>query len=395
VSQSPVEAAGPAGGEFDARRVSTLAVAHWVHDSYSAFLAPLLIIFKANFGLSNAEAGLLSVFYQEASLAQPFIGGIADRFGPRYFIVFAPAITGVAMSLLGLAPSYLAVGILLTIAGLSSACLHAVGPVVTGHASGRKLGQGMSIWMVGGEAGRFVGPLVIGAWVPLMGMQRMPWLMIAGLVTSAVLLVLLRQPDSGAMKARTKLSLRHELAGKGRFMAIIVGFTVVHVFMSAALVTYLPVLLHESGDSFWLASVSLAVLQAAGVLGALAGGTLSDRLGRRTMLFFSVLPTSIFMFVFLGVGGWLRFPVLVILGVTSLSITPVVMALVQETFPNNRALANGLYMAVNFIVRALVVLLVGWFGDLFGLRTAFAVSAVVPLLGLPLLYLLPAKARVS
>jgi len=75
------------------------------------------------------------------------------------------------------------------------------------------------------------------------------------------------------------------------------------------LVTYLPILLHDQGESFWLASVSLSVLQAAGVVGAMVGGTLSDRLGRRWMLFAAVLPTSIFMFVFLVATSWARFPV--------------------------------------------------------------------------------------
>jgi FSR family fosmidomycin resistance protein-like MFS transporter len=181
------------------------------------------------------------------------------------------------------------------------------------------------------------------------------------------------------------------LHGKGKVVAILIGFIIVHVFMSAALVTYLPILLHDQGESFWLASVSLSVLQAAGVVGAMVGGTLSDRLGRRWMLFAAVLPTSIFMFVFLVATSWARFPILLILGFTSLSITPVMMALVQESFPQNRALANGFYMALSFLIRSLTVLLLGWLGDLFGLRLAFVVSAVVPLLGLPLLLFLPAK----
>jgi FSR family fosmidomycin resistance protein-like MFS transporter len=166
---------------------------------------------------------------------------------------------------------------------------------------------------------------------------------------------------------------------------------VVSVTMSAALVTYLPVLLHDAGESFWLASVSLSVLQAAGIAGAFLGGTLSDRLGRRTMIFLSIVPTSILMFVFLAVDGWWRFPLLVLLGFTSLSITPVIMALVQESFPKNRALANGFYMALSFAVRSLVIIAVGRMGDLWDLQTAFAAAAVVPLLALPLLRWLPAK----
>jgi FSR family fosmidomycin resistance protein-like MFS transporter len=388
-------AARPAAGEdtFQAGRVVTIAAGHGVHDSYTAFLAPLLVIFKQTMGLSNTQAGLLSVFMQEASLVQPLIGGLADKFSVRYFVILAPAVTAIAMSLLGVAPSYLMLAILLTITGLSSACLHAVGPVMTGDVSGkRKLGMGMSIWMVGGESGRFIGPLVIGIVITTWGVRNTPWLMIGGLLASLALLLTLKEPPGHrAAQARPKSTLRAELRGKRRLLAVLIGIIVIQVFMSSALVTYLPILLHDEGESFWLASVSLSVLQAAGVVGALFGGTLSDRLGRRRMLSLSILPTSFFMFLFLTASGWVRFPLLLILGLTSLSITPVVMAIVQESFPNNRSLANGFYMALSFLIRSSAVLITGRLGDLFGMHTAFAVCAIIPLLGLPLLRFLPVK----
>lgn len=377
---------------FETGRVAAIAAGHGIHDSYSGFLAPLLIIFRQTIEISNTEAGLLAVFMQAASLFQPLIGGAADRFGARYFFILAPAVTAIAMSLLGGPHGYLALAALLTVAGLSSACLHAVGPVMTGNVSGKKLGLGMSVWMVGGEAGRFIGPLVIGAFIPLAGQAQMPWLMLGGLLTSAALFVALpadRRSSRGL--ARRGASLREELAGRGRLLPALLGLLVAHVVMSATLATYLPAMLYDSGDSFWLASVSLSVLQLAGVVGAFFGGTLSDHLGRRLMIFLAIFPASVLMFIFLATGGWLRFPLLILLGATSLSITPVIMALVQESFPNNRTLANGIYMALSFVFRSMVVLLVGWVGDMWGLRTAFALAAVAPLLALPLLRWLPAR----
>jgi FSR family fosmidomycin resistance protein-like MFS transporter len=100
------------------------------------------------------------------------------------------------------------------------------------------------------------------------------------------------------------------------------------------------------------------------------------------------------MFVFLAVGGWLRFPLLLMLGFTALSITPVLMALVQESVPENRALANGVYMALSFVLRSGVVVALGAMGDRFGLRLAFAISAAITLIGLPLILLLPGRRRV-
>jgi MFS transporter, FSR family, fosmidomycin resistance protein len=352
----------------------------------------MLIVFKQTLGVSNTQAGLLSLFMQAASLFQPIIGGVADRSSARFFVILAPAVTGIAMSLIGVAPSFLALAILLAISGISSACIHAVGPVLAGKVSGKKLGLGMSIWMVGGEAGRFVGPLIIGALIPLMGQNRMPWLMIGGIVTSIILLFAMpTEVDKRQMAARTKTSLREILEGKERLIVPLVAIQLMYVIHGAALSTFLPVLLHDAGESFWMASASLSILQAAGMVGAFYGGTLSDRLGRKKMIVLSIVPTSALILVFLAVDGWVRLPILVLLGLTSLSIYPVMMALVLESFPNNRALANGAFMALSLIFRSFVVILVGRVGDIWGLPTAFTLAAVVPLLVLPLLRWLPSR----
>jgi len=176
-------------------------------------------------------------------------------------------------------------------------------------------------------------------------------------------------------------------------MVPLVGIIIVRVFMNSALTTFLPIFLNEQGADLWFAGASLTILEAAGVVGAMLGGSISDRLGRRLVLFISLMTTPIFMFVFLTVSGWAQITILPLLGLTSLSITPVLMAIVQENFPENRALANGLYMALGFTIRSGAVVVMGALGDLFGLHRAFTASAVLMLLGIPLILLLPSERR--
>lgn len=387
MSTAPADQPAP----FQTVPVATIAGAHAIHDTYSAFLPPLLPLFIERLSLTNAQAGLLTVFLQGPSLLQPFIGHLADQVNLRLLVILAPTITAAAMSLLALAPSYALITALLLVAGVSSATIHSVAPVMAGVLSGANLGRGMGFWMVGGELGRTLGPLIIVSALGGLGTGGLPWLMIGGLLTSLVLWYGLRDMSVRPARMSDSLPWRGALLKMRPFLVPLTGVILVRSFLAAALTTYLPTFLSAEGANLWLAGAALSLLEAAGVVGALTGGALSDRLGRRRVLFFSLLSTPLLTFVFLAVGGWARLPLLVLLGFTSLSITPVIMALVQESYPENRALANGVYMAVSFLLRSGVVVLVGLMGDFFGLRWAFLISAIIGLVGCPVVLLLPER----
>ena len=391
INDSNKSASKTAAERFQTDGVLTISAGHAVHDTYTAFLAPLLPAFIANLSLSKTEAGILTVFVQGPSLLQPFIGHLADRVSLRYFVILAPSVTAAMMSLLGVAPGYGVLALFLMVAGLSSASLHAVAPVIAGNLSGRSLGRGMGFWMVGGELGRTLGPILIVSAVRLLGLEGTPWLMIGGFLASALLYVRLKDVPTQPTNAGQGLPWRQALRSMGPLLIPLVGIIVARSFMTRSLTTYLPTFLSEEGADLWLAGASLSLLEAGGVVGALLGGTMSDRLGRRLVLFISMLTTPFLMFAFLTTDGWLKFPLLLVMGFTALSVTPVIMALMQESFPENRALANGVYMSFSFILGSAVVVVLGAMGDLFGLRLAFTASAVITLLGLPLILLLPRK----
>ncbi len=380
----------PASQErFQTDRVSTIAAGHVVHDTYTSFLPPLLPAFIANLALSRTEAGVLTVFMQAPSLLQPVIGHLADRLSLRYLVILAPAITGVMMSLLGLASSYAVLALLLAAAGLSSAGFHAVAPAMTGRLSGRSLGRGLGFWMVGGEIGRALGPIVIVTAFLHLKPRDTPYLMLAGLLASVLLYIRLRDVRVHTPESKPGLPWRAALRRMRPIMVPLVGIVVVRGFMMAALTIFLPTFLTDEGASLWLAGAALTVLETTGVAGALLGGWTSDRLGRRPVMLTCLLTAPGFMFVFLGVGGWAQFVVLLVLGIALLGVAPVALALVQESFPENRALASGLYLSMSFVVRSVAVVALGVVGDVFGLGLAFAGSAVLMLVGVPLVFLLP------
>ena len=372
-------------------RVVTIAAAHAAHDTYSAFLPPLLPVFIEKFSLAKAEAGLLTVFLQGPSLLQPFIGHLGDRLNLRFAVVLTPALTAACMSLLGVAPNFAVIALLLATTGVSAAVLHSLAPVIAGRLSGNRLGYSMGFWMLGGELGRTLGPIVLVSAIAVLGLEGMPWLMVGGVGASALLYLGVRGASPTRSDRQAAGSFPQAVRSMRNLLFPLSGVVVFRSFMMAAFATYLPVFLHEEGASLWLAGASLSVLEAGGVIGALVGGSASDVLGRKRVLVASFLLTPILMFVLVLTPGWWRLPLLIPLGFFGLMATPVIMASVQESAPENRALANGVYMALNFVLRALIVVLVGALADRTGMRSAFLACAVLGLLGTPFVFRLPGR----
>jgi FSR family fosmidomycin resistance protein-like MFS transporter len=279
------------------------------------------------------------------------------------------------------------------VTGLSSAGLHAVAPVVAGQLAGPNLGRAMGYWMVGGETGRTLGPVVIVSAIAAWTMEGTAILMVGGVFASAVLYLKLRNvrfavPSRAPGEER---NWRVALMRMRPVMLPLISMTVARSFAMATFAFFLPTFLTEEGSSLWFAGASLSVLQFAGIIGAMTGGSLSDRLGRRKIIAAGLLLTPIFATLFLFTGGWARYLLLLPLGFSLFSFGPVIMALVQEQFPENRALANGLYLALSFLIRSAAVLLVGAIGDLLGLKIAFVIGGLLMIAGLPFVYALPRR----
>ncbi len=379
--------------QFQTERVLTVAAAHTAHDVYTSFLPALLPAFIAKLALSTTQAGTLTLFMQWPGLFQPFIGHLADRISLRYLVILTPAVTAVFMSCLGLAPSYAVMALMLSVVGFSTASLHAVGPVMAGRVSGRNLGRGMGFWMVGGELAYTIGPIVIVTAVRLLGLEGTAWLMAAGVAASVVLYIRLRDVPGRPPHLDEPLPWRRAVRSMSATLVPLAGIVTLRGFIVAALVTYLPTFLTREGTDLWLAGAALSLFQVGGMAGASLGGSMSDWLGRRKVLWVSLVATAAFLVVFLVVAGWARFVCLLVLGFTVSGTFPVLLALVQESSPANRALAHGIFMAMSFMMESVTVIVMGAVGDLVGLRAAYTGTVFAPLLCLPLVLWLPIKKR--
>ncbi|NOQ47322.1 MAG: MFS transporter [Desulfobulbaceae bacterium] len=376
---------------FQAAEILLLSLSHFIHDVYSSFLAPLLPLLIEKLSMSLTQAGLLSAVMQLPALMNPFIGMLADRISLRYFVILAPMMTAIPMSLIGLAPSYGVLMLLLFMAGISVAMFHVPAPVMIARMAGSKIGRGMSFFMTGGELARTVGPLTAVGAVSLMGLEGFWPVMVVGIAASWVLFLRFRSVDLAFHDCRKKTSL---IATFKNMRHVLVPLTIILLarsFMHGSLTVFLPTFIQSQSGNIWLGGIALTLFEAAGVVGVLTAGSLSDYLGRRRMLFLSLVGAPLSLLVFVISGDWIRVLALLSTGFMLLSTTPVMLALIQEHAGDSPATANGIFMMIAFLARSSVVVLIGLIADWTGLQTAYLVSAAAGLVGIPFIMLLPGK----
>ena len=298
----------PTGDDgFQTGRVATIAGAHAVNDTFTAFLPPLLPRFVEAFSLSNMAAGSLSAFLQIPSLLQPVIGHLADKTTLKWIVILGPGVTATIISFLGWAPGYFAMALMLLTAGLSVAAFHATAPVAAGYLSGKRLGRGMGFWMVGGELGRTIGPLVVVSTLALVSFRSLAFLSLAGVATSAILYFRLRDVPLRSRAEGDQVDWRPAVRAMGGFMTVLAGLVALRSLMVMATTIFLPLFLVESGTGGWLAGAALSIIEAAGIAGAFGGGGSQTTFGPRgTATILSKITTiSAVLSMITSMGLWI------------------------------------------------------------------------------------------
>ena len=371
--------------KFQTGRVSLVAFSHFVHDVYTSFLAPLLPVIIEKLSLTLSQAGLLSTVMQIPALLNPVIGLFADNKSlARWMVVLSPTLTAIPMSFILSVSSYPLMLLFFFLAGISVALYHVPSPVLIAKYSGPKKGQGMSFFMTGGEAARTIGPMVAVAAVSILGIDHFYAVLIFAVMTS-VLLYFTLEKETETIRIKKHGSLAASYREIRHVLKPITGILAARAFMHAAMGVFLTVYVEKKTGSLWLGGAALALYEAFGVLGVLCGGTLSDRIGRKQVLFsvLALAPAAILLFTFSS--GLIQVVSLMVVGFTVLSTTPVMLAVIQENADQNPSAANGLFMMTSFAVRSIAVFLAGIIGDALGLDMMFILSAAIGCCAIPFL----------
>ncbi len=378
--------------KFQHGKILTISFGHFIHDVHSAFLSTLLPKIIQHLGISHGLAGVL-FFAQRLPSAFNFLVGIwASRVNSRFFVILTPAVTGVSMSMLGMAPNYVTLLIILLTAGISSTFFHVPSPVMIRQIAAERVGLGMSYYMVGGELARTLGPLVIAAAVSAWGLDGTWRLVPVGILASLLLYVRLKNTEvkkdiSKKTSNRDFLDTFRKYSG---FFMVIIGFTVFRALIKSSLTNFLPTYMNPDGsESIWVGGIALAVLQFAGVGGTLLAGSMSDKLSKPKLLVVLALLTPLVMYWFsINEIDWLKYPLLILLGFLVFAPGPVILSIVQQTNSRHPEFINGVYMTINFFSGSLAVLLVGFLSDIFTLHNTYIYAAIAGIGAVPFAWML-------
>lgn len=379
-------------GKFETSNIMLVSLTHMLHDIYSSFLAPLRPLLIEKFGIGLALASVWDIIMRIPWFLNPLIGIIAERTAARYFVIVTPAITAISMSLLGVAPSFTIVSILLFVMGISGAFFHVPSPVMIKRLSGKYTGRGMSFFMFGGEMARTLGPLIITAAVSVWGLEGTWKLIPFGLVASFILFLKLRKIKISSefqKRAGERPAYLSTLRSYLPFFLILIGITLFRSIMKSGLTAFLPTYFYnEKGETLWFANSALAVFQLAGAIGTILAGSISDRLGRKTTLLIISILSPILMFLFINSTGYTSFVFLLLLGLFVFAPGPVLMALVQDVSKKLPVFMNSIYMTISFVTSAISVFFAGMLGDWIGLEQTYLISSFLALAAIPFVLLL-------
>lgn len=379
--------------KFQTPKVIAVSFAHLIHDVYSSFLAPMLPLLVDKLGITLSMAGLLDSIRNSPSLANPFFGLLIDRVSVKYFVILSPVVTTIVMSIIGLAPTYTVIVVLILVMGISSTLFHVPAPVLIRRLSADKIGTGMSFYMLGGEISRTLGPLIITAAISLWGLEGTWRLIPFGLIASLVLYFFLKDFKGHSSASAESINPDTKVPFKTLIplFSTICGYLLFITAIKVAVTLYLPAYLMHSGKTLVQASFMLSILQFSGAVGTFFAGSISDKIGRKTVLYISGVASPLFLWLFMILDDFFMIPVLIALGFFMFSYNPVMLALIQGADHHSPSFVNGVYMTFTFLTRTLLVFLVGFNIEHIGYELTYKIAAIAGIGVLPFIYFIPDK----
>jgi FSR family fosmidomycin resistance protein-like MFS transporter len=368
-----------------------ISLSHLLNDTLQSLIPAIYPVVKDSFNLSFTQVGLITLTFQlTASLLQPVVGAFTDRRPQPFSLAAGMGLTLVGLALVAVVSSYGALLLSVALVGLGSSIFHPESSRIAYLAAGNRRGFAQSFFQVGGNVGSSLGPLMAALVIAERARSSVLWFTILAAVGIIVLAGVGRWyrthhgPAGGNMPTRPREAGRTFSRGKVTLtVTILLVLIFSKFFYIAGMSSYLTFYLIEKfGLSIKSAQLHLFVFQFAVAAGTLIGGPIGDRIGRKYVIWISILGAAPFTLLFphADLAGTLVLSVCI--GVVLSSAFPAILVYAQELLPGSVGLISGLFFGFAFGMGGLGSAALGRLADLTSIRFTFQVSAFLPLLGL-------------
>ena len=369
------------------RILVALSICHCLNDTLQSVISAVYPLFKEDLGLSFAQIGLITLVYQSAaSVCQPLTGLFFDKWPSAWSLPTGMSFTLVGLLSLAFANTLPLVLCSVALVGIGSSVFHPEASRLTSLASGGKRGLAQSLFQVGGNLGGSLGPLLAAVFVAPYGRRHIALFAIMVMIPVGhwykSFLLRLRKAEGETLKTSVSRPLP---MGKTVFSIAILLILIFskYIYMASLNSYYTFYLIHKFGVSVQASQLYLFVFLIATAIGTLLGGPIGDRVGRKYVIWASILGAAPFTLIMPHVENLYLTTVLSFcVGLTLSSAFPAILVYAQELLPYKLGLISGLFFGFAFGVAGIASAVLGNMADRYGIEAVYNVCGYMPLIGL-------------
>jgi FSR family fosmidomycin resistance protein-like MFS transporter len=366
--------------------LGAISTAHLVNDMMQSLILAIYPILKGEFALSFGQVGLITLTYQlTASLFQPLVGLYTDRRPTPYSLPVGMGFTLCGLVLLAYAPSFAVVLLAAALVGTGSSVFHPESSRVARLASGGQHGLAQSLFQVGGNTGSALGPLVAAAVIVPHGQKSLAWF--AGVALAGIVLLAQVSRWYAAHPAARRTAApaagtlpRGRVAGAVAVLLVLVFSKYFYIAGISSFYTFY--LIEKFGLSVQSAQMHLFLFLFAAAAGTLVGGPVGDRIGRKPVIWGSILGVAPFALALPYANLFWTTALTILIGAVLSSAFSAILVYAQELIPGKVGAVSGLFFGFAFGMGGLGAAALGLLADATTITFVYRVCAFLPLLGI-------------
>ena len=384
----------PAAGESHAGEktlfsiLAAISFCHLLNDMVQSLIPAIYPILKSSFHLDFGQIGLITLTYQlTASLLQPFVGLYTDRRPHPYSLPVGMTFTLVGLILLAFAPSFGTLLLAGALVGMGSSVFHPESSRVARLASGGQHGLAQSVFQVGGNAGSALGPLLAAFVVLPRGQRSITWFSSAALLGIIILIHVGSWYKTHPARTNRKVGVDAQQVLLPR-AKIILALTVLILlvfskyFYLASLSSYYTFyLIDKFHVSVQSSQLYLAIFLGSVAVGTLAGGPVGDRLGRKPVIWWSIVGVLPFSLLLPYVNLFWTVFLTIIIGLVIASAFTAILVYAQELVPGNVGMISGLFFGFAFGMGGIGAAILGKIADATDINFVYRICSFLPVIG--------------